>query len=69
MIYYVNNLDETIKFYHSLLKNNGALMVIIEAGKKTLNHFIWQQFLIQITAIYNRYNTVIKNWMMQSLRS
>lgn len=30
MIYYVDNLDETIKFYHSLLKKNGRLMIIIE---------------------------------------
>ncbi|XP_031137583.2 histamine N-methyltransferase-like [Sander lucioperca] len=33
MIYYVDNLADTIKFYHSLLKNNGRLMIIIEAGK------------------------------------
>ncbi|XP_023280623.1 histamine N-methyltransferase A-like isoform X1 [Seriola lalandi dorsalis] len=33
MIYYVNNLAETIKFYHSLLKNNGRLMIIIETAK------------------------------------
>ncbi|XP_029967936.1 histamine N-methyltransferase A-like [Salarias fasciatus] len=30
MIYYVDDLDETIKFYHSLLKENGRLMIIIE---------------------------------------
>ncbi|KAM3607901.1 uncharacterized protein V6R79_015940 [Siganus canaliculatus] len=32
MIYYVENLASTIKFYHSLLKNNGRLMIIIEAA-------------------------------------
>lgn len=32
MIYYVDNLANTIKFYHSLLKNNGRLMIIIEAA-------------------------------------
>ncbi|XP_035532518.1 histamine N-methyltransferase A-like [Morone saxatilis] len=32
MIYYVDNLANTIKFYHSLLKKNGRLMIIIEAG-------------------------------------
>ncbi|XP_039673041.1 histamine N-methyltransferase A-like isoform X2 [Perca fluviatilis] len=32
MIYYVDNLADTIKFYHSLLKNNGRLMIIIEAA-------------------------------------
>ncbi|XP_072253399.1 histamine N-methyltransferase-like [Leuresthes tenuis] len=31
MIYYVENLPETIKFYHSLLKNNGRLMIIVES--------------------------------------
>lgn len=30
MIYYVDNLDETIKFYHSLLKDNGMLMIIVD---------------------------------------
>lgn len=33
MLYYVDNLAETIKFYHSLLKNNGRLIIIIEKGK------------------------------------
>ncbi|XP_045909843.1 histamine N-methyltransferase-like [Micropterus dolomieu] len=32
MIYYVDNLSTTIKFYHSLLKNNGRLMIINEAA-------------------------------------
>ncbi|XP_037542045.1 histamine N-methyltransferase A [Nematolebias whitei] len=32
MIYYVDNLSETIKFFHSLLKNNGRLMIIVESG-------------------------------------
>ncbi|KAM8749688.1 histamine N-methyltransferase A-like [Acanthopagrus schlegelii] len=30
MIYYVDDLADTIKFYHSLLKSNGRLMIIIE---------------------------------------
>lgn len=33
MLYYVDDLTETIKFYHSLLKNNGRLMIVIETGK------------------------------------
>ena len=33
MIYYVENLTETIKFYHSLLKDNGTLMIIVEMSK------------------------------------
>lgn len=32
MIYYVDDLAGTIKFYHSLLKDNGRLMIIVEAG-------------------------------------
>lgn len=36
MIYYVENLCETISFYHSLLKANGRLMIIVEAGKLNL---------------------------------
>ncbi|KAJ4933236.1 hypothetical protein JOQ06_030069 [Pogonophryne albipinna] len=32
MIYYVDNLAGTIKFFQSLLKNNGRLMIIIEAA-------------------------------------
>ncbi|MEQ2249154.1 hypothetical protein ILYODFUR_026371 [Ilyodon furcidens] len=31
MIYYVSSLAESIKFHHSLLKNNGRLMIIVEA--------------------------------------
>ncbi|XP_078117694.1 histamine N-methyltransferase-like [Sander vitreus] len=31
MIYFVDNLADTIKFYHSLLKKNGRLMIIVEA--------------------------------------
>ncbi|XP_029315318.1 histamine N-methyltransferase-like [Cottoperca gobio] len=33
MIYYVDNLADTIKFYHRLLKNNGRLMIIVEAAE------------------------------------
>lgn len=33
MLYYVENLTDTIKFYHNLLKSNGRLMIIIEAGR------------------------------------
>lgn len=31
MIYYVDALTNTIKFYHSLLKKNGTFMIIVEA--------------------------------------
>ncbi|XP_051937496.1 histamine N-methyltransferase-like isoform X1 [Hippocampus zosterae] len=30
MIYYVDDLTESIKFYHSILKKNGSLVIIIE---------------------------------------
>uniref|UniRef100_A0A665UXU9 Histamine N-methyltransferase A-like n=1 Tax=Echeneis naucrates TaxID=173247 RepID=A0A665UXU9_ECHNA len=33
MMYYVDDLTETIKFYHSLLKNNGRLMIILEKAE------------------------------------
>lgn len=33
MIYYVDDFAETVKFYHSLLKENGRLMIVLEAGK------------------------------------
>lgn len=33
MIYYVDDLKSTIEFYHGLLKNNGRLMIIVEARK------------------------------------
>ncbi|KAK5861354.1 hypothetical protein PBY51_022759 [Eleginops maclovinus] len=39
MIYYVDDMADTIKFYHSLLKNNGRLMIIVAAtncGSDTL---------------------------------
>ncbi|XP_074515857.1 histamine N-methyltransferase-like [Sebastes fasciatus] len=31
MIYFLDNLDDSIKFYHSLLKKNGMLMIIVQA--------------------------------------
>lgn len=33
MIYYVDDLADRIKFYHSLLKSNGRLMIIVEASE------------------------------------
>uniref|UniRef100_A0A8C6UZA2 Histamine N-methyltransferase n=1 Tax=Neogobius melanostomus TaxID=47308 RepID=A0A8C6UZA2_9GOBI len=32
MIYYVEDMAATIQFYHGLLKKNGQLMIIVEAG-------------------------------------
>lgn len=33
MLYYLDNVADVISFYHSLLKENGRLMIIYEAGK------------------------------------
>uniref|UniRef100_A0A3P8SW98 Histamine N-methyltransferase n=1 Tax=Amphiprion percula TaxID=161767 RepID=A0A3P8SW98_AMPPE len=43
MIYYVDNLGETIKFYQSLLKKNGRLMVIVEAANSGWD-LLWKSF-------------------------
>lgn len=43
MLYYVNDLGQTIKFYHSLLKNNGRLMIIIEAASGGWD-ILWNTF-------------------------
>ncbi|XP_076603773.1 histamine N-methyltransferase A-like [Chaetodon auriga] len=43
MIYYVDNLTNTIKFYHSLLKNNGRLMIIIEAANSGWD-ILWKTY-------------------------
>ena len=32
MLYYVDNVADTIKFYHNLLKSGGTLMIVIEIG-------------------------------------
>lgn len=43
MIYYVENLCETISFYHSLLKANGRLMIIIEAANSGWD-ILWKTY-------------------------
>uniref|UniRef100_UPI0037E94F4D histamine N-methyltransferase-like n=1 Tax=Semicossyphus pulcher TaxID=241346 RepID=UPI0037E94F4D len=43
MIYYVDNLSNTIKFYHSLLKNNGRLMIIVEAANSGWD-ILWKTY-------------------------
>ncbi|CAG5882809.1 unnamed protein product [Menidia menidia] len=43
MIYYVDNLSETIKFYHSLLKKNGTLMIIVESANSGWD-ILWKTF-------------------------
>ncbi|XP_017276108.1 histamine N-methyltransferase-like [Kryptolebias marmoratus] len=43
MIYYVDNMAETIKFCHSLLKNNGRLMIIVEAANSGWD-ILWKTY-------------------------
>ncbi|XP_070694290.1 histamine N-methyltransferase A-like [Pempheris klunzingeri] len=43
MIYYVDNLADTIKFYHSLLKDNGTLMIMVEAASSGWNT-LWKTY-------------------------
>lgn len=33
MIYYVDDLADTISFYHSLLKDNGRLVILLASGR------------------------------------
>lgn len=45
MLYYVEDLAETIRFYQGLLKENGRLMIVIEAGiKLDFNSFIYHPY-------------------------
>uniref|UniRef100_A0A8C5DDM1 Histamine N-methyltransferase-like n=1 Tax=Gouania willdenowi TaxID=441366 RepID=A0A8C5DDM1_GOUWI len=32
VIYYMEDVDETLRFYHSLLKNNGRIMIVLNAA-------------------------------------
>nr|XP_057938338.1 histamine N-methyltransferase-like [Doryrhamphus excisus] len=43
MLYYVDDLTETIKFYHSLLNKNGRLMIIIESATSGWDT-LWRTF-------------------------
>ncbi|XP_008275404.1 histamine N-methyltransferase-like [Stegastes partitus] len=43
MIYYVDDLAGTIQFFHSLLKNNGSLMIFIEAENSGWDT-LWKTF-------------------------
>ncbi|KAM6955430.1 histamine N-methyltransferase A-like [Lycodopsis pacificus] len=43
MLYYVDNLTDTITFYHSLLKNNGRLMIIIGAANCSYD-ILWKTY-------------------------
>ncbi|KAM6955429.1 histamine N-methyltransferase A-like [Lycodopsis pacificus] len=43
MLYYVDNLADTITFYQSLLKNNGRLMIIVEAANSGWD-ILWKTY-------------------------
>ncbi|XP_054643502.1 histamine N-methyltransferase-like isoform X3 [Dunckerocampus dactyliophorus] len=43
MLYYVDDLAETIKFYHSLLNKNGIIMIIIESANSGWD-MLWRTF-------------------------
>ncbi|KAM6955431.1 histamine N-methyltransferase A-like [Lycodopsis pacificus] len=43
MIYYVDNLADTITFYQSLLKNNGRLMIIVEEANSGWD-ILWKTY-------------------------
>ncbi|XP_077584459.1 histamine N-methyltransferase-like [Stigmatopora nigra] len=43
MMYYVDNVTETIKFYHNILKKNGRLMIIIEKASAA-GDILWRTF-------------------------
>ncbi|XP_068594135.1 histamine N-methyltransferase A-like [Cebidichthys violaceus] len=48
MIYYVDNLADTITFYQSLLKNNGRLMIIVEAANSG-GDILWKTYKKELT--------------------
>uniref|UniRef100_A0A3Q4ARX5 Histamine N-methyltransferase n=1 Tax=Mola mola TaxID=94237 RepID=A0A3Q4ARX5_MOLML len=66
MIYYVDNLTNTIKFYHSLLKDNGRLMIIVEmsnSGWTTL----WNTYKEELVDNVKDYNSEMVTASLKSL--
>ncbi|XP_042351168.1 histamine N-methyltransferase-like [Plectropomus leopardus] len=71
MIYYVDNLADTIRFYHSLLKNNGRLMIIVEAangGWDTLWKTYKKELCVQDITEYRSSGEVIASLKSQGLK-
>lgn len=71
MIYYVDNLADTIKFYHSLLKNNGRLMIIVEtanAGWDTLWKTYKKDLCVHAITEYRSSGEVISCLKSQGLK-
>ncbi|XP_054644346.1 histamine N-methyltransferase-like [Dunckerocampus dactyliophorus] len=62
MLYYVDDLTETIKFYHSLLNKNGRLMIIIESansGWDTLWRTFSKELCNEILPVYRSSSDVL----------
>ncbi|XP_042351193.1 histamine N-methyltransferase-like [Plectropomus leopardus] len=55
MLYFVDNLSDTIKFYHSLLKSNGRLMIIIAAENNSWD-VLWKTYTKELCV------SSIKEW-------
>ncbi|XP_053295795.1 histamine N-methyltransferase A [Pleuronectes platessa] len=71
MIYYVDNVDDTIKFFHSLLKNNGTLMIIVEAangGWDTLWRTFKKELCVDVITKYRSSAEVISSLKKQGLK-
>ncbi|XP_062258282.1 histamine N-methyltransferase A-like [Platichthys flesus] len=71
MIYYVDNVDDTIKFSHSLLKNNGTLMIIVEAangGWDTLWKTFKKELCVDAITQYRSSAEVISSLKKQGLK-
>ncbi|XP_043929603.1 histamine N-methyltransferase-like, partial [Protopterus annectens] len=47
MLYYVQDIEATIKFFHSLLKQNGKLLIIILADSSGWN-LLWKEYGSQL---------------------
>lgn len=70
MIYYVDDLADTIKFYHSLLKNNGRLMIIVEAGwsdftlTQVTNTILWHVYIMPYIYVFLKSESLNrKRWL------
>ncbi|XP_074515859.1 histamine N-methyltransferase-like [Sebastes fasciatus] len=67
MIYFVDNLDDTIKFYHSLLKNNGRLMIIV-AEANSGSDILWKTLKKEL-CVDDIKDFRSSGWVIDSLKS
>lgn len=49
VLYYVDDLNETLKFHHSLLKNNGRILIILNAATSSWVP-LWSTYLKEFSA-------------------